>query len=204
MITSQRVCDSFPELGSKKGLCVLPDTMLKHLRAMDAMKNFSEFRQEASMLHSLQHPCIVSLIGISIHPLCFALELAPLGSLTTVLAENSKGEASLSLTPLPLTNAQWCLNYCLICWRGFFFFSRRREVGGMELFLYCAFGNLVKIDARDSQSCFGDLDFQFLCKLIWSASLFGAEWMVLCFSPCRWVSGTLNYLIIICIAVIVK
>lgn len=116
MITSQGVCDSFPELGSEKGgLCVLPDTMLKHLRAMDAMKNFSEFRQEASMLHSLQHPCIVSLIGISIHPLCFALELAPLGSLTTVLAENSKGKASLSPTPLPLTNAQWCLNYCLIC-----------------------------------------------------------------------------------------
>lgn len=70
----------------------MADTMLKHLRAMDAMKNFSEFRQEASMLHSLQHPCIVSLIGISIHPLCFALELAPLGSLTTVLSENSKGK----------------------------------------------------------------------------------------------------------------
>ncbi|NXL26560.1 LRRK1 kinase, partial [Setophaga kirtlandii] len=73
------------------------DTMLKHLRAMDAMKNFSEFRQEASMLHSLQHPCIVSLIGISIHPLCFALELAPLGSLTTVLAENSKGSSFVPL-----------------------------------------------------------------------------------------------------------
>lgn len=43
------------------------------------------------MLHALQHPCIVSLIGISIHPLCFALELAPLGSLNTVLSENAKG-----------------------------------------------------------------------------------------------------------------
>ncbi|KYO21000.1 leucine-rich repeat serine/threonine-protein kinase 1 isoform A [Alligator mississippiensis] len=73
------------------------DTMLKHLRAMDAMKNFSEFRQEASMLHSLQHPCIVSLIGISIHPLCFALDLAPLGSLTTVLSENSKGASFVPL-----------------------------------------------------------------------------------------------------------
>uniref|UniRef100_A0A8C8SSW1 non-specific serine/threonine protein kinase n=1 Tax=Pelusios castaneus TaxID=367368 RepID=A0A8C8SSW1_9SAUR len=73
------------------------DTMLKHLRAMDAMKNFSEFRQEASMLHSLQHPCIVSLIGISIHPLCFALELAPLGSLTTVLSEKSKGASFVPL-----------------------------------------------------------------------------------------------------------
>ncbi|XP_060116064.1 leucine-rich repeat serine/threonine-protein kinase 1 [Heteronotia binoei] len=73
------------------------DTMLRHLRAMDAMKNFSEFRQEASMLHSLQHPCIVSLVGISIHPLCFALELAPLGSLTTVLSENSKGASFVPL-----------------------------------------------------------------------------------------------------------
>ncbi|KAM8973798.1 leucine-rich repeat serine/threonine-protein kinase 1 isoform 2-T2 [Pelodytes ibericus] len=70
---------------------VSQDTMFKHLQAMDIMRNFSEFRQEASMLHSLQHPCIVSLIGISIHPLCFALELAPLGSLNTVLAENNQG-----------------------------------------------------------------------------------------------------------------
>ncbi|KAG9489064.1 hypothetical protein GDO78_005201 [Eleutherodactylus coqui] len=70
---------------------VIKDTMFKHLQAMDAMRNFSEFRQEASMLHSLQHPCIVSLIGISIHPLCFALELAPLGSLNTVLTGNSQG-----------------------------------------------------------------------------------------------------------------
>ncbi|KAK2107624.1 Leucine-rich repeat serine/threonine-protein kinase 1 [Saguinus oedipus] len=66
------------------------DTMLRHLRATDAMKNFSEFRQEASMLHALQHPCIVALIGISIHPLCFALELAPLSSLNTVLSENTR------------------------------------------------------------------------------------------------------------------
>ncbi|XP_048338175.1 leucine-rich repeat serine/threonine-protein kinase 1 isoform X2 [Sphaerodactylus townsendi] len=73
------------------------DTMLRHLWAADAMKNFSEFRQEASMLHSLQHPCVVSLIGISIHPLCFALELAPLGSLTTVLSENSKGASFVPL-----------------------------------------------------------------------------------------------------------
>lgn len=98
----------------------MADTMLKHLRAMDAMKNFSEFRQEASMLHSLQHPCIVSLIGISIHPLCFALELAPLGSLTTVLSENSKGKSrvsllgELTLQVMVVTNGQQHLNYCLI------------------------------------------------------------------------------------------
>ncbi|KAF7666866.1 hypothetical protein LDENG_00091190 [Lucifuga dentata] len=67
------------------------DTVVKHLQSADASRSFSEFRQEASMLHSLLHPCIVSLVGISIHPLCFALQLAPLGSLNTVLEEKLRG-----------------------------------------------------------------------------------------------------------------
>ncbi|XP_076879110.1 leucine-rich repeat serine/threonine-protein kinase 1 isoform X2 [Brachyhypopomus gauderio] len=73
------------------------DTMLKHLQSVDASRSFSEFRQEASMLHTLQHPCIVALVGISIHPLCFALQLAPLGSLNTVLEEHSKGSQFMPL-----------------------------------------------------------------------------------------------------------
>lgn len=75
-------------------LSFAPDTMVKHLQSADASRSFSEFRQEASMLHSLQHPCIVSLVGISIHPLCFALQLAPLGSLNTVLEERRKGKST--------------------------------------------------------------------------------------------------------------
>ncbi|CAK6975851.1 leucine-rich repeat serine/threonine-protein kinase 1 [Scomber scombrus] len=70
------------------------DTMVKHLQSADVSRSFSEFRQEASMLHSLQHPCIVSLVGISIHPLCFALQLAPLGSLNTVLEEKHKDKGT--------------------------------------------------------------------------------------------------------------
>ncbi|XP_056318574.1 leucine-rich repeat serine/threonine-protein kinase 1 [Danio aesculapii] len=73
------------------------DTMIKHLQSMDASRSFSEFRQESSMLHSLQHPCIVALVGISIHPLCFALQLAPLGSLNTVLEERAKGSQFVPL-----------------------------------------------------------------------------------------------------------
>lgn len=79
--------------------------MLRHLRATDAMRNFSEFRQEASTLHALQHPCIVALIGISIHPLCFALELAPLGSLNTVLSEKAKGNHYTQNLPQGLPGA---------------------------------------------------------------------------------------------------
>uniref|UniRef100_H3BET7 Leucine rich repeat kinase 1 n=1 Tax=Latimeria chalumnae TaxID=7897 RepID=H3BET7_LATCH len=82
---------------SRNVICLILDAMLRHLQAMEALRNFSEFRQEASMLHSLQHPCIVSLIGISIHPLCFALQLAPLGSLNMVLSDNSKGASFMPL-----------------------------------------------------------------------------------------------------------
>ncbi|XP_059808596.1 leucine-rich repeat serine/threonine-protein kinase 1 isoform X2 [Hypanus sabinus] len=73
------------------------DSMFRHLEAMEALRNFSEFRQETSILHSLQHPCIVALVGLSIHPLCFALELAPLGSLTMVLIEYSKDTTFIPL-----------------------------------------------------------------------------------------------------------
>uniref|UniRef100_A0A8C5H8V1 non-specific serine/threonine protein kinase n=1 Tax=Gouania willdenowi TaxID=441366 RepID=A0A8C5H8V1_GOUWI len=69
-------------------------TMVKHIQSVNACRNFSEFRLEASMLHSLQHPCIVSLVGISIHPLCLALQLAPLGSLNTLLEEKHKNQGT--------------------------------------------------------------------------------------------------------------
>uniref|UniRef100_A0A3P8VNF9 non-specific serine/threonine protein kinase n=1 Tax=Cynoglossus semilaevis TaxID=244447 RepID=A0A3P8VNF9_CYNSE len=73
------------------------DTMVRHLQSADACRSFSEFRQEASMLHSLQHPCIVPLVGISIHPLCLALQLAPLGSLNIVLQEKLKSSEYMPL-----------------------------------------------------------------------------------------------------------
>ncbi|KAJ0056500.1 hypothetical protein NL108_008347, partial [Boleophthalmus pectinirostris] len=79
---------SFRKFGKKHSSST--DTMLRHLQSADACRSFSEFRQEASMLRALHHPCIVSLLGISIHPLCFALQLAPLGSLNTVLEESNK------------------------------------------------------------------------------------------------------------------
>ncbi|TRY84280.1 hypothetical protein DNTS_013412 [Danionella cerebrum] len=73
------------------------DTMMKRLWSVEAARSFSEFRQECSMLHSLHHPCVVSLLGISIHPLCFCLELAPLGSLNTLLQERARGSLFMPL-----------------------------------------------------------------------------------------------------------
>lgn len=57
------------------------------------------------MLRSLQHPCIIHLVGINIHPLCFALPLAPLGSLNTVLAEKRKGRGRWRRAPLSAQRA---------------------------------------------------------------------------------------------------
>lgn len=65
------------------------------------------------MLHSLQHPCIVSMLGISIHPLCFALQLAPLGSLNTVLEENRLGKSKNALIVPLLFVFLWGNNLCL-------------------------------------------------------------------------------------------
>lgn len=54
--------------------------------SFQAWKAFTEMRQEVSLTSKLQHPCIVSFIGITVRPkLLMALELAPFGSLRTVL-----------------------------------------------------------------------------------------------------------------------
>uniref|UniRef100_A0A8C1GD81 non-specific serine/threonine protein kinase n=1 Tax=Cyprinus carpio TaxID=7962 RepID=A0A8C1GD81_CYPCA len=66
-------------------------------QSLNSSTGTSHSSSEASMLHSLQHPCIVALVGISIHPLCFALQLAPLGSLNTILEERAKGSQFVPL-----------------------------------------------------------------------------------------------------------
>lgn len=92
-------------VSAAEALVSVPDTMVRHLRSADAYRSFTEFRQEASMLRSLQHPCIVYLVGINIHPLCFALQLAPLGSLNTVLEEKRKCKGRLRGGPFTAQRA---------------------------------------------------------------------------------------------------
>lgn len=51
--------------------------------------NFYCVFPEVAVLCRLRHPCVVCLLGVSLHPLCFVLELAPLGSLASVIDELS-------------------------------------------------------------------------------------------------------------------
>ena len=51
----------------------------------EALCIFREFRQEVTVLSQLEHPNIVALLGVSIRPLCMAIEYAPMGSLFDIL-----------------------------------------------------------------------------------------------------------------------
>lgn len=42
-------------------------------------------RQEVTVLAQLNHPNIVSLLGVSVRPMCMVIELAPMGSLFDIL-----------------------------------------------------------------------------------------------------------------------
>ncbi|KAL8598085.1 hypothetical protein ACOMHN_030371 [Nucella lapillus] len=60
-------------------------------RNLKVCRAFSELRQEIVILSQLRHPCLISLLGVSIRPsLLVVLELAPLGSLRSVLNERLK------------------------------------------------------------------------------------------------------------------
>eukprot|EP00117_Sycon_ciliatum_P021504 scpid6936/ scgid3290/ Leucine-rich repeat serine/threonine-protein kinase 1 len=51
----------------------------------DALTLLRQLRQEITVLRLLKHPCVVRLIGVQLHPICFALELAPMGSLLDLM-----------------------------------------------------------------------------------------------------------------------
>ncbi|XP_071114811.1 leucine-rich repeat serine/threonine-protein kinase 1-like [Haliotis cracherodii] len=59
---------------------------VEEANSLKAYKAFAEFRREVAVLSKLQHPCIVSFLGLSLQPyLYITMELAKLGSLRNVL-----------------------------------------------------------------------------------------------------------------------
>lgn len=55
------------------------------IRQEEALFLFRDLRQEVTVLAQLNHPNIVALLGVSFHPMCMVIELAPLGSLFGIL-----------------------------------------------------------------------------------------------------------------------
>lgn len=63
---------------------------------------FSQVRAEVSILQSLRHPHIIEFIGVLLSPLCFILEWAPGGSLSSIFHKYRKMDARIG----PLTLQQ--------------------------------------------------------------------------------------------------
>ena len=64
-----------------------------------ATKAYMEVRAEVSILHSLVHPNVIEFIGVVLQPLCFILEWAPGGSLSSIFQKYRKQDARIG----PLT-----------------------------------------------------------------------------------------------------
>ncbi|XP_038067103.1 leucine-rich repeat serine/threonine-protein kinase 1-like [Patiria miniata] len=62
------------------------------VNAIFVMEGFSNLRGEVATMSKLRHPCIIHLIGISIQHLCFAMELAPLGDLASLLKREMEAQ----------------------------------------------------------------------------------------------------------------
>nr|XP_022298273.1 leucine-rich repeat serine/threonine-protein kinase 2-like isoform X2 [Crassostrea virginica] len=65
------------------------ETAVKIFSAIGDIHPHKMLRQEVTVLRSLLHPSVVSLLGVSIQPRAIVLELAPLGSMATVLKGKS-------------------------------------------------------------------------------------------------------------------
>ncbi|XP_048583428.1 leucine-rich repeat serine/threonine-protein kinase 1 isoform X2 [Nematostella vectensis] len=61
------------------------------LEKTKVVRAFWDLRQEVAVLCHLQHPCVVRLLGVCLRPLCFLLELAPHGSLASVMEDITLG-----------------------------------------------------------------------------------------------------------------
>ncbi|CAI9728513.1 leucine-rich repeat serine serine/threonine-protein kinase 1-like isoform X9 [Octopus vulgaris] len=62
------------------------------------LSNLQEMQHEVTLLSNLNHPCIISMFGFSISPMCMLMELAPLRSLRHVInsqLKKHKGETIL-------------------------------------------------------------------------------------------------------------
>lgn len=65
------------------------DAAVKIFSAIGDIHPHKMLRQEVTILRSLRHPSVVSLLGVSIQPRAIVLELAPLGSMATILKRKS-------------------------------------------------------------------------------------------------------------------
>ncbi|XP_060064083.1 leucine-rich repeat serine/threonine-protein kinase 1-like [Ylistrum balloti] len=84
--TSSDFQDEANPYGNYKDLREITTLDTDEANSLKAWKSFMEMRQEVAVTSKLQHPCVISFIGICVKPkLLMCLEFAALGSLRNVL-----------------------------------------------------------------------------------------------------------------------
>ena len=80
--------------GDYKGLSVA----VKLYLAKNVLEEFKELRSESAILQKLCHPCLVSMVGVTVHPkMSLVLEEAPLGTLQALLLREQRSFSRIIL-----------------------------------------------------------------------------------------------------------
>ncbi len=67
--------------GSYKGEDVAIKVFRKRYNNQVLLHRYKDLREELTIMSNLNHPRVVSLVGVCLRPLCMVLKLAPQGSL---------------------------------------------------------------------------------------------------------------------------
>ena len=74
--------------------------------------SYQMIRKEVSFLSSLHHENLTQLCGVCTNPFMLLIELAPLGSLRSIIGDYQNASAAISSPVLCQSIKQVCLNYC--------------------------------------------------------------------------------------------
>ena len=77
--------------GSYDGQPVAVKVFRKKYSKNVLLNRYKDLREELTIMSQLDHPRVVSLIGVCLKPLCMVLQLAPLGSLRDHLSLCPRG-----------------------------------------------------------------------------------------------------------------
>ena len=67
--------------GTYKGEDVAVKVFRKGYHENVLLRRYKDLREELTIMSQLQHPRVVALVGVCLHPLTMVLKLAPLGTL---------------------------------------------------------------------------------------------------------------------------
>ena len=92
---------------------------------------------EGRMMYQLNHPNILTLLGVTFNPLQLLLELAPKGDLRGSIRQFQKAGQRLSRRTIKATLIQVCMYVCIIMFFEEVLYKRERGLATVQFFILC-------------------------------------------------------------------